>query len=325
MSHSARTPAALVVFLALAVNASAADAIDFRPVTGFLKLTDDLKLGPCSGVDVDSRGNVYVIQRKAPPVLCFDPSGRLLTSWGTSLIGRDPNMQGAHGIRVDPEDNVWVTDRERHLVRKFDRAGQLLLTLGTDGKPGTGPNQFNRPADVAFGRSGEVYVADGYGNSRVMKFDRNGQFLTTWGEAGSGPGQFNLPHSIAVGPDGRVYVGDRYNSRIQIFDREGRRQDIWTGFVPCGLAFDRAGNLFVADGVSQVLQIDGRGKVVKSWGVKPEELGLKPEQRSVPPIANPGGFRFVPHLLAVDAQGNLYLADVPNQMLHKLERVHVKP
>jgi DNA-binding beta-propeller fold protein YncE len=294
-------------------------------VAGFLKLKDDMKLGPCSGVDIDSRGNVYVIQRKSPPILCFDSSGRLLTSWGTPLIGRDPNMQGAHGIRVDKDDNVWITDRDRHLVRKFDRAGQLLLTLGTEGKPGTGPNQFNRPADVAFGRSGEVYVADGYGNSRVVKFDRKGQFLTTWGEAGSGPGQFNLPHTIAVGPDGRVYVGDRYNSRIQIFDGEGKLKETWPGFVPCGLAFDRTGNLFVADGVSKVLQIDGRGKVVKSWGMKAEDLGLKPEQRSVPAIANPGGFRFVPHLLAVDAQGNLYLADVSNHMLHKLERVRDKP
>jgi DNA-binding beta-propeller fold protein YncE len=325
MSHSACTPAALVVFLAVAVHSSAADAIDFRPVAGFLQLPDGMKLGPCSGVDIDSRGNVYIIQRQAPPILCFDSSGRLLTSWGTPLIGRAANLQGAHAIRVDQEDHVWITDRDRHLVRKFDRAGQLLLTLGTDGKPGTGPNQFNRPADVAFGRSGEVYVADGYGNSRVMKFDRKGQFLTTWGEAGSAPGQFNLPHAIAVGPDGRVYVGDRYNARIQVFDREGKLQEIWPGFVPCGLAFDRTGNLFVADGVSQVLRIDGRGNVVQSWGRKPEELGLKPGQRSVPPIANPGGFRFVPHLLAVDAQGNLYLADVPNQMLHKLERFPVKP
>jgi DNA-binding beta-propeller fold protein YncE len=141
-----------------------------------------MQLGQCSGLAIDSRGNLYAIHRTSPPVLCFDSTGKFLRSWGTTLIGRDPEMQGAHGIRVDQDDCVWITDRARHLVRKFDPAGQLLLTLGTDGSPGTGPNQFNRPADVAFGRDGEVFVADGYGNSRVMKFDRNGKYLKTWGD-----------------------------------------------------------------------------------------------------------------------------------------------
>jgi DNA-binding beta-propeller fold protein YncE len=317
--------AAVLAFCAFAVSALGQEAIDFQPVDGFLKLTDDMSLGPCSGVDIDSRGNVYVIQRKAPPILCFDSSGKFLRSWGTTLVGRDSDMVGAHGIRVDKDDFVWITDRARHLVRKFDPSGQLLLTLGTEGSPGTGENQFNRPADVAFGPTGEVYVADGYGNSRVMKFDRNGRFAKTWGDKGTGPVQFDLPHTIAVGPDGRVYVGDRYNSRIQIYDSEGKLQEIWPGFVPCGMAFDRSGTLFVADGVSKVLQIDGQGRIVKSWGVEAKVLGLSEGQKSVPPIANPGGWRFVPHLMAADAQGNLYLADVPNQMLHKLQRMAARP
>lgn len=313
---------ALLVVLVLVVQSSADDAIDFRPNEAFLRLPEGMALGPCSGVDIDSRGNIFLIQRKTPPILCFDSSGKLLRSWGTSLIGSDDgNMTGAHGIRVDKDDLIWITDRERHLVRKFDPSGQLLLTLGTERSPGTGENQFNRPADIAFGPAGEVYVADGYGNSRVMKFDRSGRFLKTWGEKGTAPGQFDLPHTIAVGPDERVYVGDRYNSRIQIFDSEGNLKEIWPGFVPCGIAFDRGGILFVADGVSKVLQLDGRGAIVKSWGREAEELGLKPAQRVVPAIVNPGGWRFVPHLLAVDGQGNLYLADVSNQMLHKLERV----
>jgi DNA-binding beta-propeller fold protein YncE len=325
MLLSARLPMILAVLSALVARSAAEDAIDFRPVAGFLKLPGEMKLGPCSGVDIDSRGNVYVIQRQSPPVLCFDSSGKLLRSWGTPLIGRDPDMVGAHGIRVDRDDFVWITDRARHLVRKFDRSGRLLLTLGTEGSPGTGENQFNRPADLAFGSSGEVYVADGYGNSRVMKFDHDGKFLKTWGEKGTAQSQFDLPHTIAVGADGRVYVGDRYNSRIQIFDAEGNLKEIWPGFVPCGIAFDRAGNLFVADGVSKILLLDGRGQIVKSWGTPAEELGLKPAQRTVPPIANPGGWRFVPHLIAADADGSLYLADVPNQMLHKLERERIMP
>lgn len=171
MLHHARVRLAAVVLWALAISASAEDVVDFRPAAPFLKLPEGMTLGPCSGVNIDSRDNIYVIQRKSPPILCFDSSGKFLRGWGTELIGRDPEMQGAHGIRVDKDDFVWITDRERHLVRKFDPSGQLLLTLGTERSPGTGQNQFNRPADVAFGPTGEVYVADGYGNSRVMKLD----------------------------------------------------------------------------------------------------------------------------------------------------------
>ena len=314
----------LLILLSLGSTLYADEAIDFRPVAGFLKLPDGMTLGPCSGVDIDSRGNVYVIQRKAPPVLCFDSTGKFLRSWGTSLIAREADMAGAHGIRLDKDDFVWITDRDRHLVRKFDPSGQLLLTLGTERSPGTGENQFNKPADIAFGPAGEVYVADGYGNSRVMKFDAHGKFLKTWGEKGTGPGQFDLPHSIVVGPDGRVYVCDRYNSRIQIFDREGNLKEVWSGFVPAGIAFDRTGTLFVVDGVSKVMQLDRRGQIVKWWGKEPEELGLTAGQKSVPAIPNPGGWHIVPHLLAADAQGNLYLADVSNQMLHKLDRYQLQ-
>ncbi|MBC7853368.1 MAG: hypothetical protein IAF94_08035 [Pirellulaceae bacterium] len=171
--------------------------INFRPAPSFLQLPPNTKRGPCSGVDLDSRGNIYVIQRQSPPILIFDPAGKFLRSFGTTQIGRDPDFDGAHGIRLDKADFIWVTDRARHVVRKFDPSGQLLLTLGTDGSPGTGHNQFNRPANVAFGPAGEIYVADGYGNSRVMKFDRTGKFLKTWGDKGTAPGQFDLPHSVA--------------------------------------------------------------------------------------------------------------------------------
>src|SRR5262245_38272766 len=142
-----RLPAALLILATLTAFSSAQNLIDFRPAESPLQLPPDSKLGPCSAVDFDSRGNIYVIQRQAPPVLCFDSLGKFLRSWGTSLIGRDPDMQGAHGVRIDKDDFVWITDRDRHVVRKFDASGQLLLTVGTDGSPGLGQNQFNRPAN----------------------------------------------------------------------------------------------------------------------------------------------------------------------------------
>ena len=296
------------------------DKLVFTPQDGFLRLPAGMEFGQCSAVDLDSRGNVYVIQRASPPVLCFSPAGEFQYSWGAQFIGREPDLRGGHGLRIDPADNVWITDRDRHLVRKFDRTGGLLLTLGTEDSPGTEESQFNRPADVAFGPDGAVYVADGYGNSRVVKFNSAGEFLLTWGSAGSTPGQFHLPHTIAVGPDHRVYVGDRNNDRIQVFNTEGELSEIWPGFVPCGIDFDQDGHLFVADGVSKVLQLSAAGKIIDWWGTEPEELGLTAGLRSVPPIENPGGFRFVPHLLAADRDGNLYLANVADRMIHKLIR-----
>jgi hypothetical protein len=121
MSYMARTMTTFIVLFALAGGAAEEKAIDFRPVGGFLKLTEEAKLGPCSGCDIDR--NVWVIQRQSPPVLGFDAAGKLLRSWGTPLIGLDPDMRGAHGIRIDKDDCVWITDRARHLVRKFDPAG----------------------------------------------------------------------------------------------------------------------------------------------------------------------------------------------------------
>ena len=226
-------------------------SIDFRPVAGFLKLPAGTTLG-CSAVDIDSRGNVYVISgSRRPSVL------RLVRTV-LEIVGRlahRPRNGHARPSRPAHRSRRFYLDRDRdrHLVRKFDASGQLLLTLGTDGSAGTGEQQFNRPADVAFGPSGEIYVADGYGNSRVVKFDRGGRFLKTWGEKGTKPGQFDLPDTIVVGPDGRVYVGDRYNWRIQIFDSEGKLQEIWPDIVPAGIVFDRGGTLFVSDGVSQVI------------------------------------------------------------------------
>jgi DNA-binding beta-propeller fold protein YncE len=181
-------------------------------------------LGAVSAVAVDRSGEVYVLQRgtKADPVLVFDAKGIFLRSWGRGLF-REP-----HGLRLDPEGNLWATDSEIHHVLKFSRDGRLLLTLGLRGEPGGGAARFDGPTDVAFAPTGEVYVADGYGNSRIAKFSREGKFLAEWGQPGSAPGEFDIPHSIAVDRKGRVHVSDRENNRIQVFDGEGRFLREWT-------------------------------------------------------------------------------------------------
>jgi DNA-binding beta-propeller fold protein YncE len=182
------------------------------------------KFGRVSAVASDSDGNVYVFHRgdKADPLIVFDSKGRYLRSWGKGVFGNP------HGLRIDRDNNVWVTDSGDHLVMKFTRDGKLLMTLGARKKAGTDDKTFNRPTDIAFTRSGDFYVSDGYGNSRVVKFTRDGKYITAWGKKGTGPGEFNTPHVVAVDSDGLVYVSDRENNRIQIFDGNGKFLRQWT-------------------------------------------------------------------------------------------------
>jgi DNA-binding beta-propeller fold protein YncE len=277
----------------------AADAIIFVPMPDFPLVPAGVTLGKCSAVAVDSRNQVYLFHRGKTPILCFDRDGTFVRGWGDDLI------HAPHGIRIDGDDNIWTTDTGHHLVLKFSPAGKLLLALGTSDKPGAGHDQFNKPTDVAFGPSGEVYVSDGYGNNRIMQFDTRGKFVRTWGKAGKAPGEFNLPHAVRVDSQQRILVGDRENKRIQVFDRDGKVLAIWEGLSPYGLEIDREGTVFVADAVAhQIVQLDADGKIVHAWGGE----GTRP-----------GEFK-APHMLATDAGGNLFVAEVDGMRLQKFVR-----
>ncbi|MCX7421011.1 MAG: peptidyl-alpha-hydroxyglycine alpha-amidating lyase family protein [Planctomycetia bacterium] len=301
MSSIITRPFAAAMFCLICVlgrTTFADDDITFEPAGEFLKLPADYSLGRCSAVATNSKKEIYLLHRGQHPLLCVDETGKLLRTWGDDLIGT------AHGLRVDRHDNVWVTDIGRHRVLKFDPTGKLLLALGT-GKAGTSNDEFDRPTDIAFGPKDEVFVTDGYGNTRVMKFSSEGRFLKSWGIPGKKPGEFNLPHSIVIDAHGRLLVGDRENDRIQIFDDEGKWLDEWQGFAPYGLAFNADGQLFVADArAHQILRLDTAGKVRQRWGKHgkaPGEFGL-------------------PHMLGFDANGNLIVAEVEGMRFQKLIR-----
>lgn len=288
---------ASVLCFAAAVSRGA-DQVEFQPVADFLQLPANWKLGQCSAVAIGPKGEIYLFHRGPHPILCFESDGKFLRSFG------DDEIRKAHGLRVDPDGNLWTTDIGSHRVVKFDPAGKVLLTLGT-GQPGTGTDQFDQPTDVGFGPKGEFFVTDGYGNSRVLKFSPQGGLLGTWGVKGTQPRQFNLPHSIVVDREGRVLVGDRENNRIQVFSGEGKLLAVWNGFAPYGLTIDAAGVVFVADGrANQILRLSSAGKVAQRYG----RAGTKP-----------GEFN-MPHMLAADPAGNLYIAEVNGQRLQKLLR-----
>ena len=194
----------------------------------------------------DSRGFVYITHRGENPLLCLNPDGSLRNVIGQDVLKKSVYYYRAtpesapqrvevafclHGLHLDPWENIWVTDFGRNLVMRFDPAGRLTLTLGIDGEAGCDETHFDQPTHSWVAPSGEIYVADGYINSRIVKFDRGGKFIKAWGSRGTEPGQFHTPHVLALGGDGRLYVSDRENGRIQIFNPEGEFLEMWSGFV----------------------------------------------------------------------------------------------
>lgn len=247
-----------------------------------------VELDKILGIGIDSKGNIYAtagVGDKA--VLVFNSTGKIVDSWGRGFVDK-------HGLRVI-NDKVWVTDRERHVVTQFTLDGKLLRTLGTEGKSGLGENEFNKPSDVAIGPGGDIYVSDGYGNSRVMRFDADGKFKQSWGGKGAGPGQFNLVHNIAIDRIGRVYIADRENSRVQIFDTDGKFLNQWTHLGKVfGLYVDEKMRVYTTDGESNnVYVVDARGRVLSKFGRTGD---------------GPGEFR-IAHSITLDTKGNIYIAE----------------
>jgi streptogramin lyase len=278
-------------------------ATGYEPVIDFLKLPKDIRLGACSAVALNSKGDLHLFHRGAKPILVFDSKGNFVRSWGDDLIGV------AHGMRIDRDDNIWATDIKHHTVFKFDPAGKLLLSLGTIDRAGTDNNQFNKPTDIAFGPNGDIFVTDGYGNNRVMKFDRNGKFLSKWGVAGDSPGEFNLPHSIVIDSKNRVIVGDRENDRIQVFNLDGKRLDVWPGFAPYGIALDSTGRIFVADGrANQVIRLNSKGRPDLRLGSKGPAIGQ---------------FN-LPHMLAISDDGSIIVAEVGGERFQEFRSIRTK-
>ncbi len=208
-------------------------------------LPDGIEWGQTPNVTIDQDGFIYAFHRAEPPVMKFDPDGNLVDSWGSEWVSLP------HGFRVSPDGFLWATDyhpQTGHTVTKFDTDGKVLLRLGARGFRGVGPNTFGGPTDVAVAENGDIFVADGHWNNRIVKFSKEGRYLMEWGGKGTGPGQFDLPHTIVIDRRGRVLVGDRSNHRIQIFNQDGEYITEWDQFGwPSGMTIDENDILYVAD------------------------------------------------------------------------------
>jgi len=186
--------------------------------------------GQMPGIAVDVRDRVHIFTRNEPAVQLYRPDGTFLRAWNID------GFAGAHYIRIGPKGNVWTTSITDHVVRKHSRRGKVLLTLGRVGRAGTDEKHFDRPTDVAVLPSGDIFVSDGYGNRRIIHFDRTGAYVNQWGAEGTEPGQFALPHAIAADSQNRLYVADRDNARIQVFDTTGKLLEVWANLItPWGL------------------------------------------------------------------------------------------
>lgn len=237
--------AACACLALVATSASAQQAVPeirYDANADFLKLPRDLHLGEVAGVAVNKAGHLFVFSRtgtrstvhgqSSSQLFEFDGSGQYVREIGKDLYG----FAFAHTVRIDRDENIWATDEGTNMIMKFNPAGRVTMVLGrreesvepapvrAPGAPAARPGwgTFNRPTDVTWDNAGNIFIADGYTNSRVVKVDRAGRWVKAWGDRGTEPGQFNILHTIASDAQGNVYVGDRTNRRIQVFDGDGK-------------------------------------------------------------------------------------------------------
>jgi len=268
-------------------------------------------LGQATGIGIDSHNHIFIFHRadriwsdpmpenpigKNTIIMLDGKTGKRLTEWGAD------SFIMPHGLSIDNDDNVWLTDVGGHTVQKFNHEGILLLTLGSRGRPGDDASHFNMPADVDFSKHGEIFVADGYENTRVIKFSKNGNYLMQWGKPGIEPGELNLPHGIAVSDNGHVYVADRANSRMQVFTDKGKLIRVIGREIvgrPYGIAVSPEGNIWVIDGGDQP---DETRTIVRQLSDEYKQINTINTNRDNSP-------KVLGHDIAVAQDGAVYVVD----------------
>jgi len=342
----------LLAIASLALAQESVPAIHFTAVPNYPNLPAGMNFGEVAGVAVNSKGHVFVFSRSnsatgpafgaaAAQLFEFDPNGNYVREIGKGLYA----WSEAHSVRIDKSDNIWAIDKGSNMVVKFNPQGRVVWVFGRrqEAADGAGPlghpdpplpavdGNFRQPTDVAWDSQGNIYITDGYVNSRVAKFDKNGDWSRSWGTKGSGPGQFNLPHSIAIDLQDNIYVGDRSNRRIQVFDTEGNFKRMFTidvppdptshavnGATPTGAALARVigqpNSICITPGPNQVLFVGESTFPARIFKVSLEGKVLGVIGRSG---RNPGQFSGA-HALACPSDHEIYAAETSNWRVQKL-------
>ena len=304
--------------------AATAPQIPFDSTPNLLKLPESVYLGEAAGVAVNSKGHIFVFTRSGKTHLFeFDATGRFLREIGQDLYG----FVFAHTVRIDKNDNIWCVDEGSNMVIEFNPEGRVIMLFGRKPEaveaaaappagatpppppPGFGTfaqHLFNRPTDVAWDADGNSFVSDGYGNSRVVKFDKDGNWVKAWGSRGTEPGEFHTVHTIATDSKGNVYVGDRENHRIQVFDNDGTFLKQFTNIgAPWAVCITPGPTqyLYTSDSVpGQIYKMDLAGNVLGVFGKAGKQLGQ---------------FGWV-HEMACPSENTLFVAELLNWRVQKL-------
>jgi DNA-binding beta-propeller fold protein YncE len=285
--------------------------LTFHVTPNFLKLPDNFYMAEVVGVTLNSQGHIFVVNRGPHPLVEFDNDGSFIRTIADGF----PLFEGPHNARIDAHDNLWYIDAGADLVVEFDKDRRIQMVLGRRPEPWTwqthvvehaipAPTSFYQPTDVTWGADGSIFVSDGYGNSRIAKFDKDGNLVKHWGERGTGPGDFNTPHSIVSDAQGNLYVADRGNSRIQVFDSDGNfKQEFRIGGPPWSIC--------MTPGPNQVMFVGSVGHVYKV-GLDGKVLGVMGKFGRVP-----GMFDWV-HGIACPDEHTVYAAEELSWRLDKL-------
>jgi streptogramin lyase len=286
-----------------------------------------------NNVYVDGQDHIWVFDRcedggcvgsKMAPIWELSPDGDVVRNFGAGMF------VNPHQVVVDRDRNIWLVDGQANdgkgmQVTKLSPDGKVLMTLGKAGQGGAGIDVFDRPTSVAIARNGDIFVAEGhapnFGNSRIMKFDRNGRFIKTFGHLGSGPGELKGPHVLALDSRGRLFVADRSNSRIDIFDQDGKFLAAWKQFGrPSGIWIDKNDILYASDSESE----DAPGKDTHNpgcrRGVRIGSAKTGKVEYYIPPPPVPDPTFPPPEGIAVDSHGTIYLAAVQAKTVYKYVR-----
>jgi streptogramin lyase len=329
-----RVAVALLVSTAFAAEAQAQATSCVNDAPNPYQMVNDWAHTPrpwaaTNNVYVDAKDNVWVFDRCADsgcagssvaPIWELSSDGKVLKNFGAGYVF-------PHAVVPDKDGNIWVVDGQArdgkgNQVTKYSPDGKVLMTLGKAGQGGKGLDVFDQPTSVAIAPNGDIFVAEGhaptFGNSRIMRFDKSGKFISTFGHLGSGDGEFKSPHVIVFDSQGRLFVANRSNSRVDIFDRNGTFLTAWKQFGrPSGIWIDKNDVLYVADSESE----DAPGKDTHNPGCKrgvrvgSVKTGKVDYYIPPPPVSDPK--LPPPEGVAADSHGTIYLAAVQAKSVYK--------